>query len=212
MSRTILTLFGEEIVPEEINAVGRGRNSKKAKEKEERKAQNEKEKKPAKSVAPEEKPKRKLTKIEQLKELAAQAEAATDHEPQVEDTMPEEVYIAQVAKKGKDILDGFKGDKQYYAIGEVAKLFNVKTSHIRFWTNEFAMKVRTTRKGDRLYTPAQIKEIRTIYHLVKERGFTIAGAKTKLKEQKKMTGQALDLRTSLLRLRNQLVTIKNELA
>jgi DNA-binding transcriptional MerR regulator len=208
MSKTILTLFGEEIVPEEINAVGRGRNSKKAKE--EKKEQ--KEEKPAKAAIAEEKPKRKLTKIEQLKEQAAlQEEAATSQELEVED-VPEEVYIARATKKGKDILDGFKGDKQYYAIGEVARLFNVKTSHIRFWTNEFAMKVRTTRKGDRLYTPAQIKEIRTIYHLVKERGFTIAGARTKLKEQKKMTGQAVDLRTSLLRLRNQLVTIKNELA
>lgn len=211
MSTTILTLFGEEIIPEEINAVGRGRNSKKAKEKEEKKEPEEKEPKPAKVESIEEKPKRKLTKIEQLKEQAALQETAGGQEPLTE-AIPEEVYVAPTGKKSKGILEGFKGDKQYYAIGEVAKLFNVKTSHIRFWTNEFAMKVRTTRKGDRLYTAAQIKEIRTIYHLVKERGFTIAGAKAKLREQKKMTGQAVDLRTSLLRLRNQLVTIKNELA
>lgn len=211
MSTTILTLFGEEIVPEEINAVGRGRNSKKSREKKEKKEPEEKEPKPAKAETVEEKPKRKLTKIEQLKEQAALQEASADEEPLTE-AIREEVYVAPTGKNSKDILEGFKGDKQYYAIGEVAKLFNVKTSHIRFWTNEFAMKVRTTRKGDRLYTAAQIKEIRTIYHLVKERGFTIAGAKAKLKEQKKMTGQAVDLRTSLLRLRNQLVTIKNELA
>ncbi|MBS1587245.1 MAG: MerR family transcriptional regulator [Bacteroidetes bacterium] len=211
MSTTILTLFGEEIVPEEINAVGRGRNSKKGKEKEAKKEEKGKEANPVKSAVTEEKPKRKLTKLEQLKEQAA-SEDATSNQPQQEEVASQEFYIAPVGKNSTEILEGFKGDKQYYAIGEVAKLFNVKTSHIRFWTNEFAIKVRTTRKGDRLYTPAQIKEIRTIYHLVKERGFTIAGAKTRLKEQKKMTGQVVDLRTSLLRLRNQLVTIKNELA
>lgn len=207
MSKTILTLFGEEIIPEEVNAVGRGRSSKKTKEKEEATPPVAKEKAPP----PLEKEKKKKTKIEILQEEARAREQA-EAEQAIEEAPGEEVYIAPIGKKGKDILEGFTGDKQYYAIGEVAKLFNVKTSHIRFWTNEFSMKVRTTRKGDRLYTPAQIREIRTIYHLVKERGFTINGAKTKLKEQKKMTGQSVDLRTSLLQLRNRLVTIKNQLA
>ena len=197
MSKTILTLFGEEIIPEEINAVGRSRAPKKEK-------------------ADTEKPKEKVSKKKAAKEdVAAEVPVADVQEveeiAQVEEPA-EEIYIAPLNKKGKDILDGFKGDKQYYSIGEVAKVFDVKTSHIRFWTNEFAMKVRTTKKGDRLYTPAQIREIRTIYHLVKERGFTISGAKAKLKEQKKMTGQSLDLKQSLLQLRNRLVTIKNQLA
>ena len=52
------------------------------------------------------------------------------------------------------------------------------------------MKVRTTRKGDRLYTPEQVREINTIYHLVKERGFTISGAKAKLKENRKASIQS----------------------
>jgi len=196
MSKTILTLFGEEIIPEEINAVGRGRAAKKAKTEEEKPKEKVKRKKAVKEDTPE------VTTIEEAQEEVNMQPG----EPTVE------VYIAPVGKKGKDILEGFTGDKQYYSIGEVAKIFNVKTSHIRFWTNEFAMKVRTTRKGDRLYTPAQIREIRTIYHLVKERGFTINGAKIKLKEQKKMTGQSIDLRQSLLQLRNRLVTIKNQLA
>ena len=183
MSKTILTLFGEEIIPEEINAVGRGRASKKEKTEEEK---------------PKEKVKKKKAQKEEPEETVAEE--------------IEEVYIPPAGIKGKDILEGFKGDKQYYAIGEVSKIFNVKTSHIRFWTNEFALKVRTTRKGDRLYTPAQIREIRTIYHLVKERGFTINGAKAKLKDQKKMAGQSIDLRASLLQLRNRLLTIKNQLA
>ena len=109
------------------------------------------------------------------------------------------------------MLKDFEGEKQYYSIGEVAKLFKVNTSHIRFWTNEFKMKVRTTRKGDRLYTTEQIKELKAIYHLVKERGYTIKGAKTKLKEKRKTTIEGVDLKQSLLQLRNKLVQIKNRL-
>jgi len=110
-----------------------------------------------------------------------------------------------------DILENWQGEKQYYSIGEVAKLFKVKTSNIRFWTNEFSMKVRTTRKGDRLYTPDQVREMRTIYYLVKEKRYTISGAKAKLKTSKKMTVQAMDLKESLLQLRNKLLTIRNQL-
>jgi len=115
-------------------------------------------------------------------------------------------------KKNPDFLDGWSGDKQYYSIGEVAALFKVATSNIRFWTKEFDMKVRTTRKGDRLYTVEQIREIRSIYHLVKERGFTIAGAKAKLKSGKKTSVQSIDLRQSLLQLRNKLLQIRNQIA
>ncbi len=77
-----------------------------------------------------------------------------------------------------------QGEKNYYTIGETANKFKVRTSHIRFWTVQFALKVRTTRKGDRLYTPENIEQLRNIHHLVKEQGFTIAGAKAKLKEIK----------------------------
>ena len=104
-----------------------------------------------------------------------------------------------------------KGDKQYYTIGEVAELFKVNTSHVRFWTNEFEIKVRTTRKGDRLYTKEHIAEIKTIHHLVKERGFTLSGAKAKLKERKKTEVAAVDLKTSLLQLRSQLAAIRKQL-
>ncbi len=114
-------------------------------------------------------------------------------------------------KKKEELLEGWKADKQYYSIGEVASLFNVKTSNIRFWTKEFDMKVRTTRKGDRLYTTEQIREIRAIYNLVKERGFTINGAKAKLKEGKKASMQSVDLRQALLQLRNKLLQIRNNL-
>jgi DNA-binding transcriptional MerR regulator len=75
-------------------------------------------------------------------------------------------------------------EKQYYTIGETAAIFGVRTSHIRFWTLEFALKVRTTRKGDRLFTPENIALLRTIHYLVKQQGFTIAGARARLKEMK----------------------------
>lgn len=108
--------------------------------------------------------------------------------------------------------DDWKGEKQYYTIGEVAELFKVKTSHIRFWTNEFELKVRTTRKGDRLYTPQQVKEIKAIHHLVKERGFTLNGAKTKLKnDPKKVVVNTVDLKQQLSALRLKLLALKRQL-
>ena len=113
--------------------------------------------------------------------------------------------------KPENLPADWKGDKQYFTIGEVAELFKVKTSHIRFWTNEFKINVRTTRKGDRLYTPAQIREIRTIHHLVKERGFTLSGAKAKLKTANNIDVETVDLKKSLTDLRNKLVLIKNQL-
>ena len=110
-----------------------------------------------------------------------------------------------------DLPDDWKAEKQYYTIGEVAALFQVNTSHIRFWTNEFNLKVRTTRKGDRLYTGPQIMELKAIHHLVKERGFKLAGAKARLKEQKKKVVQALTLKESLTGLRDRLAILRDQL-
>ena len=114
------------------------------------------------------------------------------------------------ASASSPILDGWVPEKQYYTIGEVAQLFGLRTSSIRYWTTEFELRVRTTRKGDRLYTPAIIRELRGIYHLVKERGFTIAGAKAELTQETDIP-ESLDLRAALLRLRNQLLEIRNQL-
>lgn len=76
-------------------------------------------------------------------------------------------------------------EKLYYTIGEVATMFNVNTSHIRFWSKEFdVIKPATNKKGNRLYTLSDIENFRKIYHLVKEKGFTLKGAKIELKELK----------------------------
>ncbi len=137
-----------------------------------------------------------------------------------EELVPEQLQAApkQASDNAQQTAEGsaidwnnWQPQKQYYPIGEVAKLFGVRTSHIRFWTTEFELKVRTTQKGDRLYTPQNIQELRNIYHLVKERGFTISGARTKLKEHTAVSDEMLDLRQSLLKLRNQLSIIRNKL-
>jgi len=84
-----------------------------------------------------------------------------------------------------------KLDKLYYTIGEVADMFGVSRSLLRYWENEFAfLTPRKNRKGDRLFTKENIQQIQIIYNLVKERGFTLDGAKQELrKERSALTGQ-----------------------
>ena len=76
-------------------------------------------------------------------------------------------------------------DKLYYTIGEVADMFEVSRSLLRYWENEFSfLTPRKNRKGDRLFTKENITQIQIIYNLVKVRGFTLEGAKQELKKEK----------------------------
>ncbi len=76
-------------------------------------------------------------------------------------------------------------DKLYYTIGEVADMFEVSRSLLRYWENEFAfLTPRKNKKGDRLFTKENIQQIQIIYNLVKVRGFTLEGAKQELKKEK----------------------------
>lgn len=103
-------------------------------------------------------------------------------------------------------------DKRYYSIGEVAKAFNVNTSLIRFWEKEFdVLKPKKNAKGNRKFTPQDISNLKLIYHLVKERGFTLEGAKTHLKEEKKQTLNNFQIISKLENIKNQLEKIKNQL-
>ncbi|WMI64194.1 MerR family transcriptional regulator [Aestuariibaculum sp. YM273] len=103
-------------------------------------------------------------------------------------------------------------EKRYYSIGEVAKAFNVNTSLIRFWEKEFdALKPKKNAKGNRKFTPEDIKNLKFIYHLVKERGFTLEGAKTHLKEGKKDTLSNFEIISKLEDVKNQLLKIKEHL-
>jgi len=211
MSTGILTLFGEEeMPPEELKAVGKSRAKAKPKEEEAPAAKAAPAPPPAAAKpepvvapapVPEPAPAPAAPKAPRAKKAAATPKKAAP-----------DAREKHKRYKGEAPPDGWQAEKQYYSIGEVADLFKVNTSHIRFWTNEFDMKVRTTRKGDRLYTPDQIKELRVIHHLVKEKGYTIKGAKEKLKSGRKVSAGAMDLKHSLLQLRNKLLEIRNGLA
>ncbi|MEO6132428.1 MAG: MerR family transcriptional regulator [Saprospiraceae bacterium] len=76
-------------------------------------------------------------------------------------------------------------EKLYYTIGEVADMFEVSRSLLRYWENEFSfLAPRKNRKGDRLFTKENIQQIQIIYNLVKIRGFTLEGAKQELRKEK----------------------------
>ena len=73
-------------------------------------------------------------------------------------------------------------EKRYYSIGEIAKAFNVNTSLLRFWEKEFKeIQPKKKEGGARKYTPKDVTNIQKIYHLLKEKGLTIEGAKKQLK-------------------------------
>ena len=103
-------------------------------------------------------------------------------------------------------------DKRYYSIGEIAKAFNVNASLIRFWDGEFdILKPKKNAKGNRMFTPEDVKNLQLIFHLVKERGFTLEGAKIHLKEGQKKTLDKFEIIRKLESIKTQLNDIKNEL-
>lgn len=103
-------------------------------------------------------------------------------------------------------------EKRYYSIGEIAKAFEVNTSLIRFWDKEFdILKPKKNAKGNRMFTPEDVKHLQLIFHLVKERGFTLDGAKTHLKEGQKKTLDKYDIINKLETIKTQLTNIKNQL-
>jgi DNA-binding transcriptional MerR regulator len=103
-------------------------------------------------------------------------------------------------------------EKRYYSIGEVAKAFNVNTSLVRFWEKEFdIIQPKKNAKGDRKFTPEDVKNIQLIFHLVKERGFTLDGAKTHLKENQKKTLDKFEIIRKLETIKSQLINLKNQL-
>ena len=102
--------------------------------------------------------------------------------------------------------------KLYYSIGEVAEMFEVNTSLIRFWEKEFdIIKPKKNKKGNRMFTQADVDNFHIIYHLVKERGFKLDGAKRKLKENKEDTENNFEVVKSLKKIKQFLLEIKEEL-
>lgn len=103
-------------------------------------------------------------------------------------------------------------EKLYYSIGEVAEVFNVAPSLIRFWESEFdIIKPKKNRKGNRQFTKEDIDNVRTIYHLVKEKGFTLNGAKDMLKNDVQGVKDKMEMIESLKKVRKFLTDLGKEL-
>ena len=103
-------------------------------------------------------------------------------------------------------------EKMFFPIGEVAKMFEVNTSLIRYWENEFdIIKPKKNAKGNRLFTKTDIENLKIIYHLVKERGFTLEGAKKKLKENKQDVINEQEIITHLQQVKSFLLDLKKNL-
>ncbi|MGC9343545.1 MAG: MerR family transcriptional regulator [Bacteroidales bacterium] len=105
-----------------------------------------------------------------------------------------------------------KIEKLYYSIGEVADMFGVNTSLIRFWEKEFdIIKPKKNKKGNRLFTKEDIENFHIIFHLVKEKGMTLKGAQKKMKENKEDTLQNFEIIKSLNSIKAMLLEIRDEL-
>jgi DNA-binding transcriptional MerR regulator len=101
--------------------------------------------------------------------------------------------------------------KQYYSIGEVANMFKVNTSLLRYWETEFdILEPRKNRKGDRFFKPSDIKNLQLIYDLLRRRKFTIEGAKDYLKKNLR-ADEKYSIIQSLQRLRAFLLELKANL-
>ena len=106
----------------------------------------------------------------------------------------------------------FEVKKIYYSIGDVAQMFNVNTSLIRYWETEFSiLKPQKNKKGNRLFTIEDIDNLKIIYHLVKEKGYTLQGAKDYFANNSNSEKQKQKLIYSLERIKDFLLKIKEEL-
>jgi DNA-binding transcriptional MerR regulator len=105
-----------------------------------------------------------------------------------------------------------KVEKLYYSISEVAAIFNVNTSLIRFWEKEFdIIKPKKNKKGNRFFTVQDIENIRLIYHLVKDKGMTLAGARKKLRENREDTMNNFEVVQTLTEIKKMLLELKEGL-
>ncbi|HHP7240056.1 MAG TPA: MerR family transcriptional regulator [Cyclobacteriaceae bacterium] len=103
-------------------------------------------------------------------------------------------------------------EKKYYSIGEVADMMGVATSLIRFWESEFSIiKPKKNRKGNRQFTKEDINNVKLIYHLVKEKGYTLQGARDLIRNDVAAAKGKLELIEALKKVRSFLVQLRDEL-
>ncbi len=109
-------------------------------------------------------------------------------------------------------LNNKSTEKLFYKISEVAEIFDINISAVRFWEKEFdILKPKKNKKGNRLFTPKDIENIKIIHYLLKEQGFTVEGAKKKLKENKLDTINNVQIIGHLKEIRKFLSKLKEEL-
>ncbi|MDO4759109.1 MAG: MerR family transcriptional regulator [Rikenellaceae bacterium] len=105
-------------------------------------------------------------------------------------------------------------EKLFYTMGEVSEMFDVRASLLRYWEEQFpTLRPKRNKKGNRLYTPQDVEQLKLIYHLVKERGMKIEGAKKALKEQRKegSVSRNAQLMERLQKIRAMLVEVREDL-
>lgn len=121
--------------------------------------------------------------------------------------------IKEVAEEAQHIEipeDEILIQKQYYTIGEVGQMFKVNTSLLRYWESEFGMQLRKNRKGDRYFTPNDVKFLQLVHDLIRRRMFTIEGAKDYIRREKGAK-ERLEMIQSLKQLRGFLLELKAHL-
>jgi DNA-binding transcriptional MerR regulator len=102
--------------------------------------------------------------------------------------------------------------KIYYTMGEVCEMLDVAPSLIRYWHSEFSeIRPMKNKKGNRLFRPQDLETIKLIYHLLKERGFTIQGAKDHLKNSKKSSHANFEMVESLKKVKSYLEELRDNL-
>ena len=103
-------------------------------------------------------------------------------------------------------------EKLFYSMGEVAEMFDVNASLIRHWESQFSViRPKRNKKGNRLFSPQDVENLKLIYHLVKERGMTLEGANRYLKSNRDETDYRLEIADTLRSIRAMLVEIRDEI-
>jgi len=139
---------------------------------------------------------------------------------------PSTIIKKQPAKRGRKSLkeidteadlveipeDEILFSKQYYTMSEVAEMFRINHSLLRFWEKEFdVIKPKKNKKGDRFFRPVDIKNLQVIHHLLRQRKFTMEGAKSFLKKNEKKAERQFEMMQSLEKIRGFLLELKANL-
>jgi DNA-binding transcriptional MerR regulator len=105
-----------------------------------------------------------------------------------------------------------KIEKLYYSIGEVSRMLNVPVSTVRFWENEFeVLKPMKNKKGNRMFTATDLKNLMIIHKLLKDERMTIEGVKMKLKGKRQEVEYKYEINESLQRIRNLLIELRDNI-